>query len=244
MTAVEPSPATRTREDEPLVLVQRAGFVATVTLNRGHQLNALSDELMRATVEALRALDSDRDVRAIVLTGSDRAFAAGADIKQMASSTAMEFAFGGRVEHWDALRGLTTPLVAAVSGHCLGGGCELAMACDLIVASETASFGQPETSVGIIPGAGGTQRLVRAIGKAKAMDVVLTGRTLSAREAERAGLVPDRDFEVEVDVVVEGPGRAVVEDRLEHEPGGADAGGVRGAARAVVLEAHGIRLEL
>ena len=189
MTAVEPSPATRTPEDEPLVLVERAGLVATVTLNRGHQLNALSDELMRATVEALRALDSDREVRAIVLTGSDRAFAAGADIKQMASSTAMEFAFGGRVEHWDALRGLTTPLVAAVSGHCLGGGCELAMACDLIVASETASFGQPETSVGIIPGAGGTQRLVRAIGKAKAMDVVLTGRTLSAREAERAGLV-------------------------------------------------------
>jgi len=174
---------------EPLVLVDCDGFVATVTLNRPKQLNALSDELMRGIVSVLVELDSDRDVRAIVLTGSDRAFAAGADIKQMASNTAMEFAFADRVEQWDRLRRLATPLIAAVSGHCLGGGCELAMACDLIIASETASFGQPETSVGIIPGAGGTQRLVRAIGKAKAMDMILTGRTLGAREAERAGLV-------------------------------------------------------
>jgi enoyl-CoA hydratase len=174
---------------EPAVLVERDGPVATVTMNRPRRLNALSDELMRGLVEEITAADADRDVRCIVLTGSERAFAAGADIKQMATTTAMEFAFGGRVEEWDALRRVATPLIAAVSGHCLGGGCELAMLCDLIVASETASFGQPETGVGIIPGAGGTQRLVRAIGKAKAMDVILTGRTLSAHEAERAGLV-------------------------------------------------------
>ena len=189
MTAVDAPPQSQGREAEPLVLVERDGFVGTVTLNRPEQLNALSDELMRATVAALVDLDGDRDVRAIVLTGSERAFAAGADINEMASSTAMEYAFADRVEQWDTLRRLTTPLIAAVSGHCLGGGCELAMACDFIIASETASFGQPETGVGIIPGAGGTQRLVRAVGKAKAMDVILTGRTLSAREAERAGLV-------------------------------------------------------
>lgn len=174
---------------EPAVLVERDGMVVTVTMNRPRQLNALSDEMMEAVVAAIAEADADRDVRCIVLTGSERAFAAGADIKQMAATTAMEFAFGGRVEQWDALRRVGTPLIAAVSGHCLGGGCELAMTCDLIVASETARFGQPETGVGIIPGAGGTQRLVRAIGKAKALDVILTGRTLTAREAEQAGLV-------------------------------------------------------
>jgi enoyl-CoA hydratase len=189
LTVTPAPPMSQSHQAEPVVLVQRAGFVATVTLNRTQQLNALSDELMNATVANLVELDRDRGVRAIVLTGCDRAFAAGADIKQMASSTAMEFAFGNRVEQWDTLRRLATPLIAAVSGHCLGGGCELAMACDFIIASETASFGQPETAVGIIPGAGGTQRLVRAVGKAKAMDVILTGRTLSAIEAERAGLV-------------------------------------------------------
>jgi enoyl-CoA hydratase len=175
--------------DAPAVLAERDGPVATVTMNRPGQLNALSDELMSALVSTLVELDADRDVRAIVLTGSERAFAAGADIKRMAATTAMEFAFGEYVERWDALRRLNTPLIAAVSGHCLGGGCELAMLCDIVIASETATFGQPETGVGIIPGAGGTQRLVRAIGKAKAMDMILTGRTLSAEEAERAGLV-------------------------------------------------------
>ncbi len=174
---------------DPAVLVDRDGPVATVTMNRGDQLNALSDELMQALVAALVELDADAAVRAIVLTGSERAFAAGADIKRMAAMTAMELAFSGYLDSWDALRRLDTPLIAAVSGHCLGGGCELAMACDIVVASETATFGQPETAVGIIPGAGGTQPLVRAIGKAKAMDMILTGRTLSAREAERAGLV-------------------------------------------------------
>jgi enoyl-CoA hydratase len=174
---------------EPAVLVERDGMIATVTMNRPGQLNALSGELMSALVTALVELDADREIRAIVLTGSERAFAAGADIKEMSSRTAIEFAFAARVEQWDAIRRIGTPLIAAVAGHCLGGGCELAMLCDLIIAGDNASFGQPETSVGIIPGAGGTQRLVRAIGKAKAMDVILTGRTLSAAEAERAGLV-------------------------------------------------------
>jgi enoyl-CoA hydratase len=177
------------RAKDTAVLVERDGEIATVTLNRAKQLNALSDELMRALVGALLELDADRGVRAIVLTGSERAFAAGADIEQMAAATPMEFAFGDRVEQWDALRRLNTPVIAAVAGFCLGGGCELAMTCDLIVAAESAIFGQPETGIGIIPGAGGTQRLVRAIGKAKAMDMILTGRTLTAREAERAGLV-------------------------------------------------------
>ena len=177
------------KKESPAVLVEREGAFATVTLNRPEQLNALSDEIMRGLVEAMKELDDDRGIGCIVLTGSGRAFAAGADIKQMSETEPMAFAFGGRIELWDALRGLHTPVIAAVSGYCLGGGCELAMLCDLIFASDSASFGQPETSVGIIPGAGGTQRLVRAVGKAKAMDVILTGRMLDAHEAERAGLV-------------------------------------------------------
>ena len=124
-----------------------------------------------------------------MLGGSERAFAAGADIGELARSSAIDLYYQRRVDRWDAIRRLWTPLVAAVSGFCLGGGCELAMACDLIVASETAQFGQPETALGIIPGAGGTQRLTRAVGKAVAMDVILSGRRLSAREALAAGLV-------------------------------------------------------
>jgi enoyl-CoA hydratase len=172
-----------------LVLVERDGAIATVLLNRPQQLNALSDELMDALVTALAALDRDDAVRAIVLGGSERAFAAGADIAELAQASAIELLYQRRVERWDAIRGLWTPLVAAVSGFCLGGGCELALACDLIVASETGKFGQPETGLGIIPGAGGTQLLVRAVGKSLAMDMILSGRTLSAREALQAGLV-------------------------------------------------------
>ena len=163
--------------------------IATVLLNRPKQLNALSDELMDELVSALRDLDGDEEIRCIVLGGSERAFAAGADIGELAEASAIELYYARRVERWDAIRGLWTPLVAAVSGFCLGGGCELAMSCDLIVASETAKFGQPETSLGIIPGAGGTQRLTRAVGKALAMDVILSGRMLTAREALAAGLV-------------------------------------------------------
>ena len=172
-----------------LVLVERDGLVAVVLLNRPDALNALSDELMDQLISTLRDLDGDEGVRCIVLGGSERAFAAGADIAELAKSSAVDLYYQRRVERWDAIAALWTPLVAAVSGYCLGGGCELAMACDLIVASETAQFGQPETGVGVIPGAGGTQRLTRAVGKATAMDVVLSGRFLSADEALRAGLV-------------------------------------------------------
>ncbi len=157
-------------------------------LNRPQALNALSAELMGALVEALQALDEDDAIRAIVVGGSERAFAAGADIQELASSTPISLYENRRVDRWDVIRNLRTPLVAAVSGYCLGGGCELAMACDLIVASETATFGQPEINLGIMPGAGGTQRLTRAVGKSVAMDMILTGRMLSAREALRLGL--------------------------------------------------------
>jgi enoyl-CoA hydratase len=172
-----------------LVLVERDDPIAVILLNRPKQLNALSDELMDELVTALRDLDGDESVRAIVLGGSERAFAAGADIGELAQASAIDLYYARRVERWDAIRGLWTPLVAAVSGYCLGGGCELALACDLIVASETARFGQPETGLGIIPGAGGTQRWARAVGKALAMDVILSGRFLSAEEARQAGLV-------------------------------------------------------
>src|SRR5881275_2318434 len=172
-----------------LVLVERDDPVAVVLLNRPEALNALSDELMDELVTRLSELDREDAVRCIVLGGSERAFAAGADIGELARSSAIDLYYQRRIERWDAIRGLWTPLVAAVSGYCLGGGCELAMACDLIVASESAKFGQPETGVGVIPGAGGTQRLTRAVGKALAMDMILSGRRLSAHEALAAGLV-------------------------------------------------------
>jgi enoyl-CoA hydratase len=172
-----------------LVLVEREAPIAVVLLNRPKQLNALSDELMGALVDALRELDGDEAIRCIVVGGSERAFAAGADIAQLAEASPVEMYYQRRVDRWDEIRALWTPLVAAVSGFCLGGGCELAMACDLIVASETARFGQPETGLGLIPGAGGTQRLTRAVGKAVAMDVILSGRFLTAPEALSAGLV-------------------------------------------------------
>jgi enoyl-CoA hydratase len=173
----------------PLVLAERDGAIATVLLNRPQQLNALSDALMEELVAALTELDRDGEVRCIVLGGSERAFAAGADIGELAQASAIDLYYARRVERWDAIRKLWTPLVAAVSGYCLGGGCELALSCDVIVASETARFGQPETGLGIIPGAGGTQRWARAVGKALAMDIVLSGRLLSADEALAAGLV-------------------------------------------------------
>jgi enoyl-CoA hydratase len=172
-----------------LVEVERDGAIAVVLLNRPEQLNALSDELMEELVSTLTELDRDEGVRAMVLGGSERAFAAGADIGELAQASAIDLYYQRRIERWDAIRALWTPLIAAVSGYCLGGGCELAMSCDLIVASESAQFGQPETGLGIIPGAGGTQRLTRAVGKALAMDLILSGRRLSAAEALAAGLV-------------------------------------------------------
>lgn len=172
-----------------LVLTSIEEPVAVVLLNRPEQRNALSTALMERLARSLGELDADSGVRAIVLGGSERVFAAGADIEELQGATPVDLFLERRIEYWDRIRALQTPIVAAVSGYCLGGGCELAMACDLIVASETAVFGQPETGLGLIPGAGGTQRLTRAVGKALAMDMVLSGRRLTAAEALSAGLV-------------------------------------------------------
>ena len=174
---------------DALVLVETHGRAGVIRINRPKQLNALNGAVMRVLVDAALAFDADAAVGAIVITGDERAFAAGADIKEMASASVVEMLHANRFELWDALRGIKKPLIAAVSGWALGGGCELAMACDMIVASETARFGQPEINIGIIPGAGGTQRLTRAVGKALAMEVILNGRFLDAAEAERFGLV-------------------------------------------------------
>jgi enoyl-CoA hydratase len=174
---------------DELVRTERDGAVAVALLNRPQQLNALSAPLMDELIAALREFDADDEIRCIVLGGSERAFAAGADVGELAEATPVSLYMGGRIDRWDAIRAVRTPIVAAVSGYCLGGGCELAMACDLIVASETAQFGQPEINLGVMPGAGGTQRLTHAVGKSIAMDVILTGRFLSAEEALAHGLV-------------------------------------------------------
>ena len=174
------------------VIVERVGAVGLVTLNRPQALNALSIPLMKAVAAAFEAFETDDAVRVVVLSGGPRAFAAGADIgemKDLATSGAAQAALAGHLARWDAVGRCRKPTIAAVSGFALGGGCELAMACDLIVASETAVFGQPEILIGVIPGAGGTQRLTKAVGKSLAMDMVLTGRRLTAREALAAGLV-------------------------------------------------------
>jgi enoyl-CoA hydratase len=173
----------------PLVEQHRDGHVALCRLNRPVARNALSPEVMEALAGALEELDADPGARCIVIAGSDEVFAAGADIRALRERTFEEALRHPVGAFWRRMAGARTPLVAAVSGVALGGGCELALLCDLIVASETAEFGQPETGLGIIPGAGGTQRLTRAIGKALAMDVILSGRRLSAREALQAGLV-------------------------------------------------------
>ncbi len=163
--------------------------VALVRLNRPKVLNALNLEVMGALRDALTDLDADESVRAIVITGNERAFAAGADIKEMADRTAVDMLLIDQFTTWDRIKNVKKPLIAAVSGFALGGGCELAMLCDMIVASDTARFGQPEINIGVMPGAGGTQRLTRAIGKYRAMEMVLTGRFITAEEAYRAGLV-------------------------------------------------------
>jgi enoyl-CoA hydratase len=164
--------------------------VALVTLDRPEVLNALSFDLLDALVAVLERLDTDADCRAIVLTGNGtRAFAAGADIRELVRQTPTSLLVENRFAVWDRIGAVRTPLIAAVRGFALGGGCELAMSCDIIIAGEDASFGQPEINLGVMPGAGGTQRLTRAIGKARAMELVLTGRTVDAAEAERMGLV-------------------------------------------------------
>lgn len=168
---------------------QFAPFVALVELNRPKELNALNPQLMMELRDTLQQLDRMDTVRVIILTGNQQAFAAGADIKQMADKSAIDMLMIDQFNTWDQIRKTKKPLLAAVSGFALGGGCELAMMCDLILASETARFGQPEIKLGTIPGAGGTQRLTKALGKAKAMELILTGRFLSAEEALKYGLV-------------------------------------------------------
>jgi len=164
--------------------------IGIVTLNRPKQLNALNDTLMDELGAALKAFDADETIGCMVITGSEKAFAAGADIAAMAPWSFMDVYKGDFItRNWETIRSVRKPVIAAVGGFALGGGCELAMMCDFIIAADTAKFGQPEIKLGIIPGAGGTQRLPRAIGKAKAMDMVLTGRMMDAAEAERAGLV-------------------------------------------------------
>jgi len=172
------------------ILVEARGRVGLITLNRPKALNALSRPLIAELGQALDAFEADESIGAIVLTGSEKAFAAGADIKEMASKTFSECYLEDFItKGWEAVSKVRKPVIAAVAGFALGGGCEVAMMCDFIIAAENAKFGQPEITLGIIPGAGGTQRLARAVGKAKAMDLVLTGRLIDVVEAERIGLV-------------------------------------------------------
>ena len=171
------------------ILAETRGRVGLITLNRPNVLNALNDTLMNELSEALTAFDADESIGAMVVTGNDKAFAAGADIGAMKSWTYMDVYKSDYItSNWEALKSVRKPVIAAVAGYALGGGCELAMMCDIILAADSAKFGQPEIRLGIIPGAGGTQRLPRAVGKAKAMDMILSGRTMDAAEAERVGL--------------------------------------------------------
>jgi len=171
------------------ILTETRGRVGLITLNRPQAMNALNSQLLAELMDALEAFDKDEAIGAIVITGGEKAFAAGADIKEMAEASLVEMTTRDPIGLYDHVRKVRKPLIAAVSGWALGGGCELAMSCDMIVASETAKFGQPEITIGVIPGAGGTQRLTRAVGKAIAMEMVLNNRTLSAQEALQFGLV-------------------------------------------------------
>jgi len=177
--------------DEPLILVERdeERRVALLRFNRPKQLNALNGQVMDELCSALEALDREDAIRVLVVTGDERAFAAGADIGEMAEASPIDMLRTNRIAQWDRVRRIGKPVIAAVAGWCLGGGCELAMALDLIVAAESARFGQPEINIGVIPGAGGTQRLPRAVGKSVAMEMILTGEPIDAREAHRLGLV-------------------------------------------------------
>ncbi|MBI2717847.1 MAG: enoyl-CoA hydratase [Rhizobiales bacterium] len=171
------------------ILVETRGAVGLITLNRPKALNALNAALVAELNQALAGFEADKAIGCTIITGSDKAFAAGADVKEMAEQSYVEAYLGKFLVGWQGLTEARKPVIAAVAGFCLGGGCELAMMCDLIIAAETAKFGQPEITLGIMPGAGGTQRMTRVIGKSKAMDMILTGRLMEAAEAERCGLV-------------------------------------------------------
>ena len=175
--------------EDAVIRTEVHGRVGLIRLNRPKALNALTVEVMRAVVATAEGWEADPEVAVIVLTGSEKAFAAGADIKEMASKTYMDMYASDWFAHWDRFTAVRLPVIAAVSGYALGGGCELAMMCDVLIAGKGAKFGQPEINLGVIPGMGGSQRLTRAVGKAKAMDMILTGRMIDAEEAERAGLV-------------------------------------------------------
>jgi enoyl-CoA hydratase len=206
------------------ILVERRERVGMITLHRPKSLNALSRQLAREVVDTLKAFDADDNIGAIIITGSSRAFAAGADIEEMANLSYAEFYCDDIFAPWDELRLISKPIIAAVSGYALGGGCELALMCDFIIASEDAQFGQPEIKLGILPGIGGSQRLANAVGKSLAMDLVLTGRTIDVHEAKAAGLVAR---------VV--PGKELLQTALEaaHTIAGYNSPAVRMAKEAV-----------
>lgn len=204
------------------ILVETRGRVGLITLNRPKALNALNSALMAEVAAALDVFEADAGIGAVVITGSEKAFAAGADIKEMADRSATEMFLADWFAEWEELTRVRTPVVAAVAGYALGGGCELAMMCDTIIAAETARFGQPEINLGVLPGMGGSQRLTRAVGKAKAMDMVLTGRMMDAAEAERSGLVSrvvpaDQLLEVALEVATTIAGKSRVATRLAKE---------------------------
>lgn len=204
------------------IITETMDRVGLVRLNRPQAMNALNATLMGELMEALEAFDHDEAIGAIVVAGSERVFAAGADIKEMADASAVEMLLRDSISRFDRIRTVRKPVIAAVSGWCLGGGCELAMSCDMIIASETARFGQPEITIGVIPGAGGTQRLTRAVGKALAMEMVLNNRTLTAEEALQYGLVnrvvpPERFLDEALGLAKEIAARAPLAVRLGKE---------------------------
>jgi enoyl-CoA hydratase len=221
------------------LLVERRERVGLVTLNRPKSLNALNTQLAVEMLTALRAFDSDPQIGAIVIAGSPRAFAAGADVAEMAEKSFGSFYMADFLAPWDEIRSLTKPIIAAVSGYALGGGCELALLCDFIIASDDAQFGQPEIKLGVLPGIGGSQRLTRAVGKSLAMDLILTGRNIGALEAKAAGLVAR---------VVPGPELLQIALEAAHTIAGYNAPAVKMAKQAVNLAfesslSHGLRHE-
>ena len=227
------------------ILVETRGRVGWITLNRPEALNALNTQVMWDVVAAASAFDADEGIGAIVLTGSERAFAAGADIKEMESKSGLEMLMGDHFGGWAQFAAVRTPVIAAVSGYALGGGCELAMMCDIIIAADTAKFGQPEINLGVIPGMGGSQRLIRAVGYYKAADLILTGRMMDAAEAERAGLVsrvvPAADLLDEAGKIAETIAVEVAAVGVRRE-GGAGCGDGDHARRGPALRAPRLRV--